>query len=416
MSLWALPREPLGEIGETVPDGFIRADELMEFALPAVWGKDYANAAMEALPLGVEKSEKLAEAIANGRAEGVAQRLKDALVSGRLLGWEFRRRSRAEWFPPQRIPSGDWSSVNPHSLVVLLHTGSGYFLEQSMPGSDDGAVIAFKNDEAEVWLRSLTPATRLPRLSDLSSAQLPYDNVPLSTALCWRAGQTAKHWFDVQSMGASIRDSAAAIEAFSPEDSSRTEFDSICFDLADRLAAKIRRNRAALELLKLMAEGRLNAWGLKSPGHGELERIESDEFVVRREIVAYEDMLIPGKSSDNTEQSIAVRQGTWKHVRFLRSELLRGLGKNEDQTGSLEETSTQTEGSDLPVRRPRMKAAREWAKELEASWTTGCKKLGRDDTIKRLMSQFELSREQAREIWGTLPKEIRRGRGNPGQG
>jgi hypothetical protein len=290
-----MPREPLGVIGERLPDGFIRADELLEFALPAVWGEDYSRAALDALPLGVEKSQKLTAAIANGRSVRVAQSLNSALNSGKISAWELRRRSGADWFSPQRIPVGDWSSADAHSIVFVLHTGRGFFLETAMPGWNEDPAIVFKVDEVEAWLRSLRPATSLPRLDELSSRELPYDNVSLSTALCWRAGQTAMHWFDVQSMGASIRDMAATIEEFSPGGSSKTEFDSLCHELADLLAAKLRRDRAALQLLRLMAEGHLPAWGVRSPGSGELERINTDEFVVRREIVAFEDMLVPGE-------------------------------------------------------------------------------------------------------------------------
>jgi len=415
MPLWDLPREMLGQIGETVPDGFIRADEVMEFALPAIWGENFVDAAMATLPIGIEHSLRLKAALDNGRAVGVAKSLKEALTSGSLLSWEFRRRENNELSPPARIPAGDWSVLEPASIVYVLLTGTGDPLLGSMPRWQDQPVVAFKVDDAEAWLDSLEAASALPRLNSLSSDELPYDNVSLSTALSWRAGQTATHWYDVQSMGGAIRDTAAEIEAFPEDYSPRPEFDELCYDLADRLAARLRRNLAALELLRLMAKGNLEAWGVRRPGHSDLEKIEQEEFKVRREIVAFEDRLIPGKSTDVAEQGIAVRQGTWKHVRFLRSDLLAAFSEERTEpTSAGVVPSASLSEPQLPVRpRQRISSAKAAIRDLLGKHEDGPRPMSAAEAETWLRRDFDLSRDAARNMWKEMTPASWRRRGAP---
>jgi hypothetical protein len=348
MSFWQRPRERNTPTGVSLPLGLVHAEELMDFALPAVWGADFAVSMFSDLPVGLPNSQKLTDALDLGRDLKVAERLKLAAKSGLMSVLEIARQTDGSWSEPERISAGDIASLLERSLVYTLNTGEWDPLAPGHWHRKESHVIAFREDDADRWLQEMTPASALPPLDALNTPAMPSNTVALSAAMAWRAGLLATHWFDVVGMDAELRDLVQIIEAHDRDSSIDRDFERLCIKLADCVAAKIRRQKAGNELVSLMARGRLNAAGINNEASGKLENIEGTNFSVEREVIAHNDMLVPREVADSIEIEIGYQQGVWTNVRIKTHDLLAAYGLDDHEGGQPRGQRGQTTSASRP--------------------------------------------------------------------
>ena len=88
------------------------------------------------------------------------------------------------------------------------------------------------------------------------------------------------------------------------------------------------------------------------------------------------DCLAVAKTDDRVENEQASEESAWTHVRFDRDALVEIWGYNVEIRPSEQDPATgssthKRKPEDLPVRRPKLKAARDYSAELEKCWDLG---------------------------------------------
>ncbi len=152
MSIWQRPRDDIGPIGETVPEGLIRADELISFTLPAAWGKNFQARAMEALPDDIPRTQALQHAIENGKGIGTVRRILGRPSMRRAGGLETLEEAAGADFTRERIPAPDWEEVPDTDLVYLFYEARGDGIGEPTPGKSDPSIVVLDEARVDAWL------------------------------------------------------------------------------------------------------------------------------------------------------------------------------------------------------------------------------------------------------------------------
>ena len=254
MSIWRRPRERIGGTGESVDDGMVRADELLEFVLPKLWGEEFSKSALRLLPQGIEPTPSLRDAFDLGRMISVARRFREALASGRLVA---RVRLEEHSAGAKRISASVWESAYLDGILYLLRTGSGYPLALDVQIFSDSPTVIFLEKEAKDWLDEIACISAPPDPRTLDETILKNNFVTASQGVSWLAGQSASDWGEYAHLAAELREVALQLSRLPETERFGQEYYVLCERLAVELANKASRNRAALALLEACAEGRL---------------------------------------------------------------------------------------------------------------------------------------------------------------
>lgn len=409
-------RLPIANVGDfggnvspvkfSVPPGFMNARELFQHVLARLWGRR-------------------ADGDLDVRADDVWVAMNDRIRSGEInLHWrdatqtirEAARRSKIEFLVqksdgPKRLGYDRWAFGTDEYWENTLWQSEFLIPAPRELADHQGNALFVETGDAKAWIETLTSPWSLAKPLFRNPDNLP--DIPLlHSVACWLAGQNDRDFFEFCEERAALRGLIADAErrAQLGQKPDEDQFSAIAEGSA-RLATI---SEACDLLMSAIRNGGLIVYGRKDEMSAD-QPIPRSVFQTDVRLDPLQDMLLPAARITDEQYARANMSGRWIDVSLQREELIRFFAVSDKPIASSSRKGAASSDNELPANRPRLPSARDWARKTASAWKPGDKKLGREKTIKSLMSEFELSREQAREVWNDMPQGIRRSRGHPGK-
>lgn len=416
------PRAMLGPSERPSMPGHIGTDEAHEFMVPKLFGQGFPRENLIPTPYSISELDWLGSALATGQRLVICEKLLNALVAGGLTMFAAGLGPDGNWESTHRIPANVFADKEPRDVGTEFLLSCAGPIFSAFPDWLRDKTLFLHENEFEAWLDCLEPLACLPKTVERQDHLLPERHINASEAICWIAGQDVCDWYGLIEVGGDLRDTLSFLER-QRDQTSGYDYDAAAVNAITLLAEKQTRSHAANEILRLMREGKLVGFGARYKDHdASFQAIPQTAFLVQREFCSlgkFIDCLAPAKTDDGVENEQAGNEEAWTHVRFDRDALVEIWGHNvkaepAKQDSAASSSARKRKPEDLPVRIPKMRAAKEYSAELEKQWGRGEAQWRQPDFVEYFRENFDLSRDEARELWQQLPQVWRR-RGRPRQ-
>ncbi|SHL84887.1 hypothetical protein SAMN05444414_1612 [Roseovarius marisflavi] len=414
-NLFRRQRESLGQLDRPSLADHIGSDELLSFLLPHLFGAHFPKNELLPVPYSIDEHRFLQIALQTGKIHVACDKILDALKSGFLTLQAARLQTKDHWGQRHRVSASDLDDLSASDVVADFLDGACLGPDTAFPEWLHGKTFFLQDAEVEHWINCLEPMSHLPTDVERDGDLLPNRTIFASEAICWIAGQEIRDWFGLIETGAVMRDSITALQAYDGgtyDDKYYSAAQNFCLLLAEKHV----RSHAANEIIQSMREGRLTGYGVpdhqsSDTAHSEFKTVPKTAFLIQREFSSngnFTDCLFAASTSDRTENQQASNEADWTYVRFQKEDLIKIWGRNPEDDSNrwgMEKKSERPmrKNPDLPVRIPKMREAEAHVKKLVDCWKPGDFAPKRDIFVHELKEQFELSRDEARQLWSKVP-------------
>ena len=140
MSTKQRPQEKYEDSGEAVPVGWVRANALLAYVLPAIWGEEFVARALSALPEDTTpdapgdtapdspddtaRASMIIDAIDTGRCLYAVRCIAEAVHQRDLNPRKLIAKKSAGQPQPEHIPPSHWASLTEHDLMQVFLRGT----------------------------------------------------------------------------------------------------------------------------------------------------------------------------------------------------------------------------------------------------------------------------------------------------